>query len=353
MSEIAHRVAVIYAGRIVEIAPVAELFSEPRHPYTRALLDSLPRPSFAGRGLTAIPGALPDRTRPIPGCNFAERCTLAHETCRAGAVPLEGQGGHLVACLRRGDPAVRPAPEAGTGSAAGAPAAPRPVRLSVNALGVRIERAGLFARLLGHRPEAVQAVDRVDLTLYSGDTLGLVGESGCGKSSLARALTGLRGFEGEILIGGRTVRSPADMDREYRRRVQIVFQNPDHSLNPRHTIGTILARPLRLYRGVTGAALPGRVEELLSRVKLSAHHAQRYPHELSGGEKQRVAIARALGAEPRVMICDEITGGLDASVQAAVVNLLREIQADTGVSLMFISSPTISTSCATWRTGWR
>ena len=343
VSDIAHRVAVIYAGRIVEVAPVAALFSAPRHPYARALLASLPRPSRAGRGLATIPGALPDRTRPIAGCLFADRCALAAGACRQGSVPLERRDGHLrdghlVACLRHDEAAA--AGDATDAAPAGAPAAPPggdPPRLSASALTVRIERFDLAARLLGRRTEAIHAVDHVDLALHAGETLGLVGESGCGKSSLARALTGLRPFSGAIRIGGRTVRSPADMDRDYRRRVQVVFQNPDHSLNPRHTIATILARPLRLYGGFSGATLRERIAGLLARVQLPGHFAQRYPHELSGGEKQRVAIARALGAEPEVVVCDEITSGLDASVQAAVVNLLREIQAATGISLLFIT----------------
>ena len=340
VAEIAHRVAVIYAGRIVEDSPVDALFQEPRHPYTRALLASLPRPSRVGRDATLLtfPGEVPDRLGPRPTCVFEARCPFAAEVCRRAEVPLTTDGVHATACVRWRDVLHQPmrAPADDMAVTRAAPAAAAPV-LAVENLSVRIGRHGFFSRLLGGEARIVHAVSNVDLEVRPGETLGLVGESGCGKSTLARALSGLRPFEGRIRFDDREIRGPADMDRRYRSRVQMVFQNPDSSLNPRQTIGTILSRPLRLYRGLSGRALADAVRDLLAQVRLPSDHAARYPHALSGGEKQRVAIARAVAAEPAVMICDEITSGLDASVQASIVNLLREIQARLGIAYLFIT----------------
>jgi peptide/nickel transport system ATP-binding protein len=213
----------------------------------------------------------------------------------------------------------------------------RGVVLDVRGLAVHIRRSDLFARLLGREQTTVYAVDDVTFHVARGETLGLVGESGCGKSSLARALAGLAPFGGEIDLGGQKVTASADIDRAYRQRLQIIFQNPDLSLNPRQRLGTILSRPLRLYRQLDGGELRAEVARQLERVKLPADYVTRYPHELSGGEKQRVAIARALAADPAVIVCDEITSGLDASVQASIVNLLREIQAEKGLAYLFIT----------------
>lgn len=337
--EIAHRVAVIYAGRIVEIGAIPNLYAEPRHPYTRSLLASLPMPSVSGKDhrLVSIPGSLPDRTVAIPGCNFADRCQFATGQCKQGPIDLETEDGHCVACPYWQtvlSTAIHSDDETPVPDGAAIESMPR---LTMQDLSVEIRRPDLFAALLGREPRTIHAVNNVDLVLHAGETLGLVGESGCGKSSLAKALVGLRDFKGRLLLGDQPVQSLGEMGKSYRRRVQIIFQNPDLSLNPRQSIATILSRPLKLYQSDAPGKLNKRIAKLLQRVNLSPGLASRYPHELSGGEKQRIAIARALAAEPEVIICDEITSGLDASVQASIVNLLRKVQAETGISYLFIT----------------
>ena len=337
--ELAHRAYVIYAGRIVEMADIDGLFGQPRHPYTSALLASLPKHAADGTvlPLTSIAGSLPDRLVPIIGCNFADRCDYVTAQCRSGRIRLDDDPDHAVACPFWQTAGRGPDPSAGGEDVSGKDRDPSAIRLGISQLSVSISRPDLFARLMGRQPKTVHAVNNVDLALHAGETVGLVGESGCGKSSLARALAGLREFTGTIATERRTLSSIRDIDASYRKAVQIIFQNPDLSLNPRHTIATILSRPLKLYPSRAPGSDEEKILALLARVNLPPEYASRYPHELSGGEKQRIAIARALAAEPEVIICDEITSGLDASVQAAIINLLREIQLDSNVSYLFIT----------------
>jgi peptide/nickel transport system ATP-binding protein len=198
--------------------------------------------------------------------------------------------------------------------------------LALERIGVTYGRPGLFGG------PTVAAARDVSLDVHAGEILGVVGESGSGKSSLARAVTGLAPFAGTLRFSGRTIASPRAMDREYRRSVQIVFQHPDSSLNPRHRVRDILARPLRLF----GHSLD-RIPELLDQVRLPPAFAARYPHQLSGGEKQRVAIARAFAARPRLVVCDEITAPLDVSVQASIIELLLELRRAHGTAYLFIT----------------
>ena len=333
VAEIADRVAVIYGGRIVEVASVDDLFAKPVHPYTCALLASLPRPSDSRRkrNLKIEDGAPPPRQGTSPACNFSHRCPRYDQTkcdnARVRCVPYENR---QLAC-------VLPDVEGHEDALASLkiPNASQDPVLEVEDLSVILGRASLIGQLLGQDPVLVHAVNKTNITVHRGETLGLVGESGCGKSSLARALVGLSPFTGKLRLNGREV---VELNTEYRADVQIIFQNPDSSLNPRHSLATILSRALKLYRPeIPPARRPDEIRNLLEQVRLPAHYADRYPHQLSGGEKQRVAIAQAIAAQPRVIICDEITSGLDAAVQATIVTLLRQIQKDTNVALLFIT----------------
>ncbi len=227
-------------------------------------------------------------------------------------------------------------PRAGTRLVQIQPASETPM-LEMHGVTVRYGRRSLIADVL-RRPRAETIGSRdVSLSVKPGEIMGIVGESGSGKSTLARALTGLAAFEGEIRFLGRRVAGIRDMDEAYRRDVQIVFQNPDSSLNPRHRVREILSRPLLLHGDPTGRPLDQAIRELLNEVQLGADYIDRYPHQLSGGEKQRIAIARAFAARPKLVICDEVTSSLDVSVQAAIIHLLIELQRRTGASALFIS----------------
>jgi peptide/nickel transport system ATP-binding protein len=217
----------------------------------------------------------------------------------------------------------------------GPPPPPEPL-LAMDGVGVTYGRASRLARLLGAPAPAPGAAD-VSLAVNQGEIMGVVGESGSGKSTLARALCGIAPFTGGITFAGTRLGGTDRMDRAWRRDVQIIFQNPDASLNPRHRIGTILARPLRLYRRASSETVAAGVARMLEEVGLPAGYSARHPHELSGGEKQRVAIARAFAAAPKLVICDEVTSALDVVVQADIARLLVALQARHGTAFLFIT----------------
>ncbi len=357
VAQLCQRVMVLYAGEIMEVAPVEQLFASPRHPYTRGLLASLPKAGQrkAISRLQTIAGNPPALHRTGRGCVFAERCPLVTEICTSEKPPLETVGqGRLARCFRWEEvddsaeltlarpqylPHSQPHPEA-PGNGVDERDKPLPYTMRTRSL-IRhfpVPRR-LGDALRGKAPKPIRAVDGVDLQLGAGRTLGLVGESGSGKTTLARIIIGLEGR-----TGGGLELFGADIKGDLRARgqdllsqVSMVFQNPQSSLNPYMSVRQILSRPLVKLRGLSPAQAEDEALQLLQRVNLREDYADRYSDELSGGEKQRVAIARAFASQPRLVICDEPVSALDVSVQSAVLNLLADLQAEQGSACLFIS----------------
>lgn len=321
VSSLADRVAVMYAGRIVETGPREELFDRPKHPYTRRLMRAIPR--FEGsRAPQGIPGHAPRPGSHPEGCSFAPRCPLATAECRTH-FPSESlvAPNHSVRCFHHDrDLLSEPAQIANTPPDTGT----API---------------LEVRDLVASHGRVTVLHGVSLGVAAGECLALVGESGSGKTTTVRCIAGLhQRYTGAVRLGDEELEhAPRRRTAEQRRRIQYVFQNPYASLNPRHTVGNAVAVPIRLFHQTEGGALRARVGELLEQVSLPAAAAERYPDELSGGERQRVAIARALAADPTVLLCDEITSALDVSVQATIVELLHRLRTDLGLSLVFVT----------------
>jgi peptide/nickel transport system ATP-binding protein len=351
VAEMADDVVVLYGGQVAEQGEVTAVFGRPQHPYTEALLGAQPGSAVRGEALLAIPGTVPAPGSLPDGCRFHPRCAHAVEACRTGRPPLAdlppGAGPRATRCLRHGElslrglrePAVpvpappRPEPEGGP---ADAPAG------DAGAVLVDVRDLGKDYRLRGGRwpggRSVLTAVDGVTFQVRAGETLGLVGESGAGKSTVGRLVLGLEApTRGSVLIDGTDLRQARGRrHRELRRDVQVVFQDPHGSLDPMMTVGATLAEPLEVHTTMTRAEVGARVAELLELVGLGPDTARRLPDVLSGGQRQRVAIARALALRPRLIVCDEPVSSLDVSTQAQVVNLLADLQRELGVSYLFI-----------------
>ncbi|MFE5796330.1 ABC transporter ATP-binding protein [Streptomyces sp. NPDC056503] len=324
------RVLVLYGGTVVEDGPTAEVLARPRHPYTAGLLAAVPRLSTpSGTRLTGIPGSPPDLRLPLAGCAFAARCPLVEDRCHTAAPPLTALTDTVRAACHPAAERTAPLP----------PPSP-PTRVDRPAPGAVVLAAeGLRKTYRTRGRHRHTALDEVSLTLREGETLGIVGESGSGKSTLARILAHAHPADaGRLVLDGRDVTRPGRADlRAVRRRVQMVFQDPYASLDPRMTAGDIVAEPLRAFGIGTAADRPARVAGLLRRVGLDPSSADRLPRSFSGGQRQRIGIARALAPEPAVLICDEPVSALDVSVQAQITGLLADLQRDLGLALVFIA----------------
>lgn len=341
IAQIADRTAIMYAGEIMERGPINEVFKNPSNPYTEGLLQAVPEIDSADR-IDPIAGE-PANIQDLPdGCAFADRCEYAEPECRSGTIEEErvsGDDRHTSRCRRwetvrandlsdKDEVAENPANQPTGGD----------VLLEADDVRRYFGEESFFDRIFGGEPP-VRAVDGVDLQVRESETVGLVGESGCGKSTLARTVLRLLELtDGSLQFDGQEI---ADMKgaslQEFRSEAQIVFQHPASSLNPRKTIRTILSRPLKNFTDLDKGDRSKRIETLLEQVELDPEYADRYPHELSGGEKQRVAIARAFAANPSFVVLDEPLSALDVSVQASVLNLLSTLRREYGSSFLFIS----------------
>jgi peptide/nickel transport system ATP-binding protein len=340
----ADRVNVMYAARIIEQGSADNVFLEPAHPYAIGLMRSIPRLDLPrGAKLETIEGLPPDLRSPPAGCRFAPRCPYRIEACTAQDVRLaEVRPGHLSACIRAHEivaGTLVPPQKVHTAGTTFAQTSAEPL-LIVDHLKKFFTVKAAGAGFLSSRTATVKAVNDVSLHVLPGETLGLVGESGCGKTTVGRAVLKLdEATDGTIRFAGADIThaSHADM-RDVRRKIQVIFQDPYSSLNPRMTVGQIIGEPLGVYRLVKDRkAERERVAELLSQVGLFPYMAERYPHELSGGQRQRVGIARALALEPTFIVCDEPVSALDVSIQGQIINLLEDLQERLGLSYLFIA----------------
>jgi peptide/nickel transport system ATP-binding protein len=358
IADVADDVVVMYAGQIVEQSAAVDLFGNPRHPYTEALLDSIPQLTPRGEPLHAIPGMVPRAEQFPAGCRFAPRCPYARDACTAEPVSMRApawvEGATtglatasrsrltLARCVRQdelvlssvADLVTSPSPSTQGGNetvvAAGSPV------LEVTDLVMDFPiRSGVLRRTTG----AIRAVDQVSLSVNPGTTLGLVGETGSGKSTLARLILRLIDpTSGTIVVDGKDItsmRGPAL--RRHRETMQLVFQDPYSSLDPRQSIADVVGEPLAIHTSMSRSEREQRVVQLLAQVGLGSHVLQRQPHEFSGGQRQRIAIARALALQPQLLVCDEPVSALDVSTQSQVINLFTELQQGLGVAYLFIA----------------
>jgi peptide/nickel transport system ATP-binding protein len=335
VARMAHRIGVMYAGELVEVASRQDFFTKPRHPYTQALFEALPEISRRGLKLTTIPGQVPSLAAMPSGCRFADRCAHVMAVCREVSPPWRDvASGHTVRCHWQGEAAEESATRHAVTELDIDPGKPF---LQVGELKVHFPiRKGFLQRTVGH----VRAVDGVALAISAGRTLALVGESGCGKTTVGKALLQLiKPTAGSVKLGGsELVGLKGRRLRDARRHMQMIFQDPFASLNPRLRVGEIIAEGMGALGVETdSAARVTAVAALLQQVGLASDAIDRYPHEFSGGQRQRIAIARALAVQPELLICDEPTSALDVSVQAQILNLLKKLQAELGVAYLFIT----------------
>jgi oligopeptide/dipeptide ABC transporter ATP-binding protein len=343
------RVVVMYAGKVVEEAETGELFRRMRHPYSEALLASVPKIDHdPDERLLSIPGLPPDLSVPHTNCRFSPRCQYATDQCReeepplASTAPTDGRS-HRFACFHPvshdGAPVPvtvrRKAPSTASPRAEALASAPEIVRVDRLVKEFPVRGGNVFRRAVG----SVKAVSDVSFTVRQGETFGLVGESGCGKTTIGRLMVALeRPNGGSVRFEGADLHRMSASELRHRRRdLQLMFQDPYASLDPRMRVGTIVREPLKVQGIGTADEQRDRVRALLGEVGLSPESVARYPHEFSGGQRQRIGLARALALEPKLIVADEPVSALDVSIQAQILNLIKDLQQRRGLSLVLIS----------------
>jgi len=340
VSGMADQVALMYAGQIVEVASAADFFVRPSHPYAKLLLQALPGEDLRGRQLAAIQGTVPPLTQAFKGCRFAPRCPYRADACVEKTVGMTDlTEAHHVRCVRLHDASLQSVSLPPLLDRANSLSTDHSTLLSVKDLSVTYSMGG---GILGGQ-KTFQAVKKVSFDIQKGQTLALVGESGCGKTTIGKALLQL--LTPQTLIGGQAFLNGQDLFKlkgqalqESRRQLQIIFQNPFGSLNPRMRVLEILEEGMKsLHPEWSTDQRRDDLKALMDQVGLRADALDRYPHEFSGGQRQRIAIARALAVKPSLIVCDEPTSALDVSVQAQILNLLRELQDSLGVSYLFVT----------------
>lgn len=340
VARVSDKIAVMYAGQVIETGAVAEVLSAPVHPYTQGLLESIPVPGQIEPGgeLGSIPGLVPSLKTNFSGCRFANRCTRAHEACQQGAVALQSASDSQayrcvlpLADLRDGTSSLAERKTGDDSYGSGIDMGSKPLLSAKAAVCTFKVKQGMFSAA-----KPLRAVDNISLDLRKGEVVAVVGESGCGKSTLARMLLGLQDpTAGKITLEGKDIAQLSNMEKS--RKLQSIFQDPYSSLNPRRTIGEIIRRPLKLHGVGSLAEQQGKVEAIMERVGLPRNFYHNYPNQFSGGQRQRVAIARALILNPEIVVCDEPTSALDVSVQAQILNLLLELRAELGLTYLLIT----------------
>jgi peptide/nickel transport system ATP-binding protein len=340
VSGMADQVALMYAGQIVEVATAADFFVRPSHPYAKLLLQALPGEDLRGRQLAAIQGTVPPLTQAFNGCRFAPRCPYQTDPCTEKVVAMMPlSDAHHVRCVRMNDVALQSASLPPLLDRAQAVSTDHSALLSVKDLSVTYSLGGGF---LGSK-KTFQAVKKVSFDIQKGQTLAVVGESGCGKTTIGKALLQLltpqTHISGQAFLQGQNLFDLSGSAlQESRRQLQIIFQNPFGSLNPRMRVLEILEEGMKsLHPEWSAEQRRSDLKVLMDQVGLRADALDRYPHEFSGGQRQRIAIARALAVKPSLIVCDEPTSALDVSVQAQILNLLRELQDSLGVSYLFVT----------------
>lgn len=354
VAEICDRVAVMYAGEIVEIGTIQEIFNNPKHPYTMGLLGALPQTSGAKEELESIPGNMPDLIETPSGCSFRDRCEFATEECAQHNPELEdfstdaNSNDHKSACIRVDEIDWKNTETMHQNTSSNENRyntdylnTDKEPLVDVHKLRKYFDPEGQsWVDMLLNGRKYVHAVDDVTFDIYEGETVSLVGESGCGKTTLGRTITQLYNEDsGTVLFAGTNITDAKKTElRKLRRNYQVIFQDPFSSLNPRRTVGKIIGRPMELH-GLVDNKKEKRnaVKELLVEVGLKKSHIDRYAHEFSGGQKQRIGIARALAVEPDFIVCDEPVSALDVSVQAKVLNLLMDLQKERNLTYLFIA----------------